>query len=179
MRLKKSTVSPAVSQPRGGPSNPKSSHHKKVARSIQSNATVQVLPGLAGDVPSPYLIMRTKSQQNVKANGGLNAPPVVEQPALSISTRGASSPTKTQEVCLGAVHCKRPIPRSRSAAPLLPVVVRHFWEAGPLRSIVAAGDTIRVEGGSVAPSAAPRRGSKVCTDSPVEERSSTSRPRCA
>ena len=47
---------------------------KKVARSIQSNATVQVLPGLAGDVPSPSLIMRTKSQQNVKVNG-LNAPP--------------------------------------------------------------------------------------------------------
>src|ERR1700738_4039369 len=108
----------AISQGRGGAGEEIVNAHlsKKVARSIQSNATVQVLPGLAGDVPSPYLIMRTKSQQNVKADGGLNAPPVVEQPALSISTRGASSPTKTQEVCLGAVHCKRPIPRSRSEA---------------------------------------------------------------
>src|ERR1700720_2298277 len=57
--------------PGSPPSNPKRWHHKKVARSIQSNATVQVLPGLAGDVPSPSLIMRTKGQQNVKANGGL------------------------------------------------------------------------------------------------------------
>jgi hypothetical protein len=63
-------AAPAVSQPRGGPKpNPRSWHHKKVARSIQSNAIVQVLPGLAGDVPSPSLIMRTKSQQNVQANG--------------------------------------------------------------------------------------------------------------
>jgi hypothetical protein len=33
-------------------------------------------------VPSPSLIMRTKGQQNVKANG-LNSLPIVEQPALS------------------------------------------------------------------------------------------------
>src|ERR1700720_1284916 len=76
------SAAPAVFQPRGGPSNPKSWHHKKVARNIQSNATVQVLPGLAGDVPSPSLIMRMKGQQNVKANG-LNSLPIVEQPALS------------------------------------------------------------------------------------------------
>jgi hypothetical protein len=44
---------------------------KKVARSIQSNATVLVLPGLAGDVPSPSLIIRKKSQQNVKCERGL------------------------------------------------------------------------------------------------------------
>jgi hypothetical protein len=38
--------------------------------------SAEPLPGLAGDVPSPSLIMRTKSQQNVKVNG-LNAPPRV------------------------------------------------------------------------------------------------------
>src|ERR1700737_3528375 len=58
----------AVFQPRGQ-AIPKVGIIKKVARSIQSNATVQVLPGLAGDVPSPSLIMRAKGQQNVKANG--------------------------------------------------------------------------------------------------------------
>src|SRR6478735_5527008 len=63
----------AISPGRGGAGEEIVNAHlsKKVARSIQSNATVQVLPGLAGYVPSPYLIMRTKSQQNVKANGGL------------------------------------------------------------------------------------------------------------
>jgi hypothetical protein len=61
-------AAPAVFQPRGQ-ALPKVGIIKKVARSIQSNATVQVLPGLAGDVPSPSLIMRTKGQQNVKANG--------------------------------------------------------------------------------------------------------------
>src|ERR1700736_2618076 len=88
-------AAPAVFQPRGQ-AIPKVGIIKKVARSIQSNATVQVLPGLAGDVPSPSLIMRTKGQQNVKANG-LNSLPIVEQPALSISTSGASSPAKTQD----------------------------------------------------------------------------------
>jgi hypothetical protein len=59
-----------LSAERGGPSPiRRAGIIKKVARSIQSNATVQVLPGLAGDVPSPSLIMRTKSQQNVKATG--------------------------------------------------------------------------------------------------------------
>ena len=72
-----------------GQAIPKGGIIKKVARGIQSNATVQVLPGLAGDVPSPSLIMRTKGQQNVKANG-LNSLPILEQPALSISTSGAS-----------------------------------------------------------------------------------------
>jgi hypothetical protein len=33
--------------------NPTSWQHKKVARSIQSNATVQVLPGLAGGCAKP------------------------------------------------------------------------------------------------------------------------------
>jgi hypothetical protein len=42
---------------------------KKWRGAFRSNATVQVLPGLAGDVPSPSLIMRAKSQQTVKANG--------------------------------------------------------------------------------------------------------------
>jgi hypothetical protein len=69
-----------VSQPIAWPSTPKNWHQKKWRGAFRSNATVQVLPGLAGDVPSPSLIMRTKSQQNVKAKG-LNAPPT---PALSI-----------------------------------------------------------------------------------------------
>jgi hypothetical protein len=54
--------------PRDGPSTLKNRHHKKVARSIQIQRHSSILPGLAGDVPSPSLIMRTKSQQNVKAN---------------------------------------------------------------------------------------------------------------
>jgi hypothetical protein len=63
-------AAPAVSQPRSGPSPIlRAGIIKKVARSIQSNATVQVLPGLAGGCAKPILIMRTKSQQNVKATG--------------------------------------------------------------------------------------------------------------
>ena len=47
-------AAPAVSQPRGGPSPIlRAGIIKKVARSIQSNATVQVLPGLAGGCAKP------------------------------------------------------------------------------------------------------------------------------
>jgi hypothetical protein len=68
----------------------------------------------------------------------------------------------------------RSIVRGRFLAPdqrhrFCPSLSGTFGTPGPLRSIVAAGDTIRVEGGSVAPSAVPPRGSKVYTDSPVEE----------
>jgi hypothetical protein len=70
---------------------------KKVARSIQSNATVQVLPGLAEDVPSPFLISCARKVSKTSRRTGLNSLPIVEQPALSISTSGASSPAKTQD----------------------------------------------------------------------------------
>src|ERR1700731_1421802 len=70
---------------------------------------------------------------------------MVEQPALSISTRGVSWPTTAQGSLLGVVHCKRPIPRSRSAAPLrVPLEIEEG--AADLRSVIGTGRAYRHRG---------------------------------
>jgi hypothetical protein len=69
-RAERIEITAVPRRPAGGLSTDKlASIIKKWRGAFRSNATVQVLPGLAGDVPSPSLIMPAKSQQTVKANG--------------------------------------------------------------------------------------------------------------